>query len=152
MREMNNLETVKMFTESLETKNMDVLQAMLADDFTAKGTTVDLSKQQIVSYLTMLFTAFPDMSFGINNFEETGDLIYCDTHKKGTHSGILDLNPFGIRFSLSSTGKTFTLPRSRYTFRVMNGKITYLSEEEAEGGGLAGLLAQLGVKLPENKH
>jgi hypothetical protein len=50
--------------------------------------------------------------------------------------------------SLPPTGKTYTLPKGRFTFRVANDKVTYFSEEAEEDGGLAGILAQLGVKLP----
>jgi len=54
---------------------------------------MDLNKSQVIDYLRILFTAFPDISFGLTNFEEKDDLIYCDSHEKGTHNGILDLNP-----------------------------------------------------------
>ena len=50
--------------------------------------------------------------------------------------------------SLPPTGKTFELPESVYTIRVVDDKVVYFSEKVVEGGGLAGILSQLGVKLP----
>ncbi len=144
---MSNIETVKRFAGLAETKDLNGLQEILADDFSAKGTTMELNRQQIVGYLKILFTAFPDHSFGLTDFEEKGDLVYCAIHERGTHNGVLDLSSFGMPVSLPPTGKALTLPVGRFTFRVANNKITYLSEEAAEGGGLAGILAQLGVKL-----
>ena len=57
---------------------------------------------------------------------------------------IMRLTPVAI----PPTGKTFTLPKGQLMLRVANEKVTYFSEEVSEGGGLAGILAQLGVKLP----
>ena len=144
---MSSIETAKRFAALAEAKDLNGLQAILTDDFTAKGSTIKLNKQQLVGYLKVLFTAFPDYCFGMTNFEEKGDSVYCDSYENGTHQGILDLNPFGLPVTLPPTGKAFTLPKSRFTFRVENNKITYFNEEVTTGGGLEGILAQLGVKL-----
>ena len=145
---MSNLEVVKRFANLLESGNVKGLQALLADDFRAKGATRELTKQQALGYLQIFFTAFPDHSFGFADFEEKGDLINCAGQETGTHKGILDLNPFGIPISLPPTGKSFKLPKSIYTFRVAGDKVTFYGEEAVQGGGLAGILEQLGVKLP----
>jgi len=145
---MSNIDIVKKFAELLETRNLDALQAILADDCKAKGTAKELNKQQIIGYIQMLFTAFPDFSFGLTGFEEKGEFVTCISHEKGTHAGVLDLNQYGIPVSLPPTGKAIALPESTYTFRLADGKITYFSEEIKKGGGLVGALAQLGVELP----
>lgn len=145
---MSNLEVAKRFADLLESGDVEGLQALLADDFRAKGATRELTKQQALSYLQTLFTAFPDYRSGFTDFEEKGDLIYCTGQETGTHKGILDLNPFGIPVSLPPTGKSIKLPKSRHTFRVAGDKVTFYEEEAVQGGGMAGILEQLGVKLP----
>ena len=145
---MSNLEVAKRVADLLDSRDVKGLQVLLADDFRAKGGTLELTKQQTLGFLQILFTAFPDHSFGFADFEEKGDLIYCTGHETGTHKGVLDLNPLGMPISLPPTGKSFKLPKSVFTFRAANDKLIYFSEEAAEGGGLAGILAQLGVKLP----
>ena len=146
--EMCNIEIAKRAAALLESKDLKGLQALLADDFRAKGATRELTKQQALGYLQIFFTAFPDHRFGFTDFEEKGDLIYCTGQETGTHKGILDLNPFGMPISLPPTGKSFKLPKSVFTFRVTEDKVEYYSEEAVRGGGLAGILEQLGVKLP----
>ncbi len=143
---MSSLETAMHFAALVEAKDLNGLPEILADDFTAKGPTMALNKQSVLGYLKMLFTAFPDMSFGLADFEGKGDLVYCASHETGTHQGVLDLSSFGLAVSLPPTGRTFTLPTGRFMLRVANDKVTYFSEETAQGGGLAGILAQLGVK------
>jgi hypothetical protein len=145
---MSNLEVAKKVADFLESRDLKGLQALLADDFRAKGGTLELTKQQTLGFLQILFTAFPDHSFGFADFKEKGDLIYCIAHETGTHKGVLDFNPLGMPISLPPTGKSFKLPKSVFTFRTANDKLIYFCEESAEGGGLAGILAQLGVKLP----
>ena len=145
---MSNLEIAKRFSNLLESGDVKELQTLLADDFQAKGATRELTKQQALSYLQTLFTAFPDLRFDFTDFGEEGDLIYCTGQETGTHKGLLDLYPFGIPISLPPTGKSFKMPKSKYTFRVAGDKVTFYGEEAVQGGGLAGILAQLGVKLP----
>jgi len=145
---MSNLEVAKRFSDLLESGDVKGLEALLADDFQAKGATRELTKQQALGYLQTLFTAFPGFRFGFTDFEEVGDLIYCTGQETGTHKGVLDLNPFGIPISLPPTGKSFKMPKSKYVFRVIGDKVTFYGEEAVQGGGLAGILEQLGVKLP----
>ncbi len=145
---MRNLEVAKRVADLLESRDVPGLQAVMTEDFRAKGPTLELNKQQTLGYLQILFTAFPDHRFGLTDFEEKGDLIYCTGQETGTHQGVLDLRPFGLTVSLSPTSKSFKLPQSVFTFRVAGEKLTYYSEEAVKGGGLAGILEQLGVKLP----
>ena len=145
---MSNLEIAKRFADLLESRDVKGLQALLTDDFRAKGGVRELTKQQALGYLQMFFTAFPDVRFGFVDFEEKEDLIQCTSQETGTHLGVLDLKPFGMPVSLPPTGKSFKLPKSINTFRVAGDKVTFYGEEAVKGGGLAGILDQLGVKLP----
>lgn len=142
---MSNLETAKSAADMLESRDLNGLQTMLADDFRAKGATLELTKQQALGYLQIFFTAFPDHRFGFTDFEENGDLIHCTGQETGTHTGVLDLKPLGMPISLPPTGKSFQLPKSAFTFCVAGDKVTYFSEEAEKGGGLAGILEQLRV-------
>lgn len=143
-----SIETAKRFANLLETKDLNGLKDIFTDDFTAKGPTMELTKEQTIGYLQMLFTAFPDMSFGLSDFEEKWNQVTCVSHERGTHKGTLDLSPFDMPVSLPPTGKAFKLSESVYTIRVAGDKVVYFSEEVVEGSGLAGILKQLGVELP----
>ena len=144
---MSNLQIAEKCANLLETKDLNGLRDVLAENFSTEGPTAELNKQQAISYLGTLFTAFPDMTFGFIYFEEKQYLVTCDIHQKGTHTGVLDLTPFGLPVSLHPTGKTFDLSVGGFVFGVENEKIIFFSESIREGGGLAGILAQLGVKI-----
>jgi predicted ester cyclase len=145
---MSNLEIVKKTASLLESRDIGGLQALLADDFRAKGQTLELAKQQALGYLQILFTAFPDHRFNFTDFKEKGDLIDCTGQETGTQQGFLDLKPLGVPVSLPPTGKTFRLPKIVYTFRVADDKVVYFGEEVVPGGGIKEILSQLGVNLP----
>ena len=145
---MSKLEVAQKVADLLESRDVKGLQALMADDFKAKGPTLELTKQQTLGYLQIFFTAFPDHRFGFTDFEEKEGVIYCTGQETGTHKGVLDLKPFGMPVSLPPTGKSFKLPKSVFTFRIVGDRVTYFSEEAVKGGGLAGILEQLGVKLP----
>ena len=145
---MNSLEVTQIAADLLEARDVKGLQALMAEVFKAKGPSMELTKQQTLGYLQVLFTAFPDHRFGFTDFEENGELVSCTGQETGTHQGIFDLKPFGIPLTLPPTGKSFRLPKSKFSFRTANDQLTYFSESATEGGGLAGILAQLGVKLP----
>lgn len=145
---MSNLEIARRIANLLEARDLAGFQAMLSDDFKAKGGARELNKQLSLAFLQTLFTAFPDHRFGFTNFVEDGDQVHCTGEETGTHLDTLDLHPFGMPLSLPPTGKAFRLPKSRFTFRVAGDQVTYFLEEAEKGGGLAGILEQLGVKLP----
>ena len=145
---MSNLEIAEKCASLLEAKDLNGLEDVLAENFTTEGPTAELNKQQTMSYLSRLFTAFPNMKFGFMYLEEKGYLVSCDAHQTGTHLGLLDLTAFGLPVSLPPTGKVFDLPVNGFVFGVENGKIIFYSEAIREGGELAGILVQLGVKLP----
>ena len=145
---MSNLEIAEKFAVLIEAKDFDGLQAMLADNFTTNGPTTNLNRQQTIDYLKTLFTAFPDMSFRLTDFEQKDYLVTCTIHQNGTHHGILDLRPFGMAMLLPPTGKAFDLPDNGFVFGMENDKIIFFTNRVSEGNGLKGILTQLGVKLP----
>ncbi|MBI5963208.1 MAG: hypothetical protein HY863_07025 [Chloroflexi bacterium] len=67
---MSNLEVAKRAADLLESRDVKGLQVLLADDFRAKGGTLELAKQKALGYLQIFFTAFPDHSFGFTDFDE----------------------------------------------------------------------------------
>jgi hypothetical protein len=108
---------------------------------------LELSKQQVLGYLQIMFTAFPDHRFGFADFEEKGDSIYCTSRETGTHTGILDLNPLGMSVSVPPTGKSSKMPKRVVTFRVIGDKLTYYGEEAVAGRSLKEMLEQLGINV-----
>lgn len=145
---MDALDTAKKAADLLDCRDLAGLQKLMADGFTAKGPAQMLNKAQTLGYLQLFFTAFPDHHFNFTGFKLEGNLVHCSGQETGTHLGTFDLKPLGKPITLPPTGKTFSLPKSRFSFGMVDGMLTSFTEEPIKGGGLAGILEQLGVKLP----
>jgi hypothetical protein len=102
-----------------------------------------LGKQQAIGFLRVLFTAFPDHSFGFSELKIDAGEGVCTGVESGTHRGVLDLTSFGLPVCLAPTGRLVRLPPSKFTFQVEGDEVTAFAEEVGEGGGLAGILAHL---------
>lgn len=144
---MGHIETLRATLDALEAKDVGTLAGLLSDDFAIEGNTA-LGKQQMLAYMRALFTAFPDFSFGFGKIKEAGDNLQVEMHESGTHTGTFDLNPLGAPVTFPPTGRTFSLPVATVEFTVRDGKIIWMKEHTTEGGGLDGILAQLGVSPP----
>jgi hypothetical protein len=145
---MSNLEVAQKLSETLEARDLAGLHPLLSDDFVAKGPSFELNKPQTLGYLQIMFTAFPDHRFGLTDFREEGELVYCTSHERGTHTGVLDLKPLGMSVSLPPTGRPFALPEFTISIRAVDNRVVYFAEEDVPGGGMTGILQQLGASVP----
>jgi hypothetical protein len=66
----------------------------------------------------------------------------------GTHSGDLDLSGMGMGV-IPATGKSFSLPPEESEATVEGGKMVALHVYSTPEGGLAGILRQIGVEIPQ---
>ncbi len=76
-----------------------------------------------------------------------GDVVKISAELKGTHSGVLDLSPLGLGMT-PATNKSFATPLEHGKVTVKGDKVTSWFVEPIEGGGLMGILGQLGIAVP----
>jgi predicted ester cyclase len=106
-----------------------------------------IGKREFLGLQGALGAAIPDWKFNASEYKERGDRVMAKVHISGTHTAPLSLPALGIQ-SLPPTGKRVQLPHEPITVTVKNGKVTRIDAEHVEGGGVPGLLAQLGVRPP----
>jgi predicted ester cyclase len=94
-----------------------------------------------------LSKAFPDWRFNVESLREEGGKIRGTVQITGTHKGELDLSALGMP-RIAATGKSIKLPRSEITITYSDGKLTSLDSPAPVDGGVAGILSQLGIKMP----
>lgn len=106
-----------------------------------------IGKNEFIGLQGALVAAIPDWKFNAGEYKEQGDKVMLKVHISGTHTKPLSLPPMGIQ-SVPPTGKHVQLLYEPLTVTVKNGKATRIESEHVEGGGVSGVLAQLGVKMP----
>lgn len=129
----NNKANVRRGYEAVNQKNLAVFDELLTPDivFHIASTTMQ-GLEAYKQFLAMLFTAFPDLQFTIEDMIAEGDFVVVRHTTRGTHQG----NFRGI----SPTGKQVS-GTGMFIDRIVNGKAV----EQWMNGDDLGLLQQLGV-------
>jgi len=114
----------------------------LAEDFRFVGVGPQpLGRAEALGVWTTIRAGLPDFNHNLRDLREAANIVYGIVEVTGTHSGTLAI-PNGP--TLPATGRKLQNPRERVAITARNGKVTEWAVEQVPGGGLAGLLGQLG--------
>ena len=145
---MSNTDLVKSVLAAFEAGDAKKAESALSDDMVFAGPVPQpIGRAEFIGLQGALVAAIPDWKFNAADFKEQGDKVTLKVHISGTHTKPLTLPPMGIQ-ALPATGKHVQLPYEVLNVTVKNGKATRIDAEHVDGGGVPGLLAQLGVKMP----
>ncbi len=145
---MSKVDTAKAFSEALEARDFNKAASYLADDFVFAGPVPQpIGKQEFIAIQSAFEDAFQDWSFNSHDEVEQGEKVVAAVQITGTHTRDLVLPMPGMP-PLPATGKRVSLPVEHITFTFKGDKIASLASDNVPGGGVPGILAQLGVPLP----
>ena len=145
---MSTMDVVKEGLAASEAGDFGKLEGMVADDFSMSGPVpMPVGKREFIGLMTALAAAMPDMKFNTHDFKENGDQVTVMVQITGTHTGELQLPMPGMP-AIKPTGIKVSLPAEPSTFTVKDGKLAMLEVASIEGGGVMGILSQLGVNMP----
>lgn len=146
----NRVEIVKTVITALQGNELEVAAERINDSFTMTGfAPKSLNKAQFLSLQYELLTAMPDLSYNLDNVVRTeeANTVRASVTLIGTHTHDLSLPLFGLE-NIPATGVNVVLPQTNLTCRVEHDQLTRLEFENITGGGLVGLLQQLGSEIP----
>jgi len=145
---MSNIDVMKSGLAAFEARDMKKVDSLFSEDMVFAGPVPQpIGKHEFVGLQSALIAAMPDWKFNASDFKEEGDKVMAKFHISGTQTAPLSLPALGIQ-SFAATGKHVQLPYEQLTATIKNGKVTRLEAEHVEGGGVPGVLAQLGAKMP----
>lgn len=145
---MNAIETVQAVVSAIETSDWQRARSLLADDFTLSGPVPEpIGPDAFVAIHRALAAAMPDFSFNASNFQDVNGTVTYQVQLTGTQTQELALPVPGIG-PIPATGKRVSLPVEPNRATLRGGKVATAEASEVPGGGVPGLLAQLGVSLP----
>ncbi len=144
---MDIKEQATAFMQALGKGDSETASTYLTPDFTVEGPTPEpLSKQEFLGLHAILARAFPDWSFNVSQAEIEGDQVKLTIEITGTHTGVLDLTPAGLPIpAIAPTGRPIRQPVEHPVLTVRNGKFSSMYLPVVAGGGLQGVLSQLGI-------
>ena len=145
---MNSTEIVKTFITALQWGDMEVAVSRMADDFVFSGWTPrPLDRGEFLAMHSTLKDAMPDYSFHLSDVQERDNGVEALIQVTGTHMRDLSLPEFGLPL-IRYTGIDVSLPQVHANFLLADDKIKEMRVESVPGGGLTGLLQQIGSELP----
>jgi hypothetical protein len=145
---MTKTETVKAFSAALEARDFDRAASYLTDDFVFRGPVPQpISKQEFIAIQSAFENAFEDWSVNSRDEVEQDDTVIAAVQITGTHTRDLVLPMPGMP-PILATNKRVSLPVEHITFTFKSDKIASLTSDNVPGGGVPGVLQQIGVPLP----
>lgn len=143
---MSAAQIVEAFSEAMEARDWQKVASFLSDDFTLSGPTPQpVGKKEFIAIQSAFMAAIPDWSFNLSRLEERGDKVLATVRVTGTHSR--DLAVPGLP-PVPATNKKISLPEEHMEFTFKGDKIASASSDNVPGGGVPGVLQQMGVPLP----
>jgi ketosteroid isomerase-like protein len=136
------VDTVRALDSEISGGDLRKIGDYLADDFQFVGVSPQaLGKAESIGVWTTLRAAFPDFDHNLAVTREAGAIVYATVEVTGTHTGAF-IVPDGP--TIPPTGRKVRNPNERIAITVRAGKVTKWEVEHVPGGGLEGILGQIG--------
>ncbi|WIG58699.1 MAG: hypothetical protein OJF49_001445 [Ktedonobacterales bacterium] len=145
---MNAVETVQTVLAAIEATDWERARSYLADDFTFGGAVPEpIGADAWLGVHRALAAAMPDFSFNARGIHDENGRVAGQVQITGTQTRELALPIAGLA-PIPPTGKRVSLPTENVTVTMRGDKLATYVVSEVAGGGLPGILSQLGVALP----
>ena len=147
---MSAIDTVNTFMTALQSGDIELAAGTMSDDFMMSGfAPKGLNKNQFLSTYSNLLASMPDLSFNMSDEQsEAESMVQVEIEITGTHLNQLELPVLGVQ-PIEPTGLDVTLAQTKTTYAVnSDDKVSRMEMQPVVGGGLEGLLQQVGAELP----
>ena len=140
--------TVQTLLDSVQKADFEQARSLLSDDFQFIGSVPEpINRDTWLRMSRSLKKAFPDLDYRFHVEGADGNIVRIWAKLKGTHTNELDASVVNMGV-IPATKKSVFNPNERGKVTVKGGKVTSWIVESIAGGGLMGILGQLGVKSP----
>jgi len=145
---MNAVETVQAVLAAIEASDWERARSHLADTFTFSGAVpAPIGPDAWLGVHRALAAALPDFSFNARGLSGEDSAVVGQVQVTGTQTRQLALPLPGFA-PLPPTGKRVSLPAEGFTATLRDGRLVNYEVARVAGGGLPGILAQLGATIP----
>ncbi len=141
---MTAREVFERYSTALDRADLAAMAALVHDDFRLEGAGLDgIGKTQFLAAMKAQLDAFTGYSENPTDLAEDGDTVRFTAHVTGTHTGTLALPGMA---PIAPTGRKIALPPEPASVRVRDGKLVAYRVTAVPGGGIDGILAQIGAR------
>ena len=148
-------ETVAAFMTALEAQEFDTAAGYLTDDFVFSGSTPQpLNKNGFVTMMSELASGIPNLSYHFRDIHDIPaqqqwqeERVEATIQMTGAQANNFELTPLSLPI-IPQLGKSVSLPQEHWQFAVRGDKLAMITTDRVPGGGITGLLGQLGIDVP----
>lgn len=150
---MSATETVRNFINALEANETETASNALANNFLFTGWTPQpLNKKQFLSVISELKVGIPGLMFNLHNLDEHDDInqgaiVTGNMQIAGYQSDSFEIPTLSLPI-IPQMGRSVSLPVEDVSFVVQNEQVAQMTVKRTRGGGMEGLLHQLGTDSP----
>jgi hypothetical protein len=112
---------------------------------------IPLGANEFFGTMKALVTGIPDWKFNYKLGSESKNIVETKVKITGKHTREIPSPLPGVK-NIAPTNKTIRMPEEIVTFTFSNNKLININVQKVEGGGVPGLLKQLGVEVPMEVH
>ena len=142
---MSTQTVAEAFAAAWQDADVTTLTALAADNFTFSGAVPEpLPLPPVIGLILTLKHAFPNLQYNAQVQRVEGSVAHLAPRVTGTHTADLDLTPMGMGV-IPATGISINLPQEIARITVEAEKVVNYHIDPVPGGGLPGILAQVGV-------
>lgn len=144
----SNSDIVKNLMNALEANDKEVAANYLADTFIASGwTPQSVNKNAFLNIITEIKEGIPGLIFNLHNVQETNERTVTATMQiAGYQSDSFIIPELGTP-PIPQTASSVNMPPEDVRYTLEHGLVTSMYVQPREGGGIRGLLRQLGIEL-----
>jgi predicted ester cyclase len=142
------VDSVRAFISALEANEQETAANFLIDDFMATGWTPQpLDKNAFLTVIGGLKSGIPGLMFNMHNIAEEGAVINATFQIAGYQTDTFSLPPLSLP-PIPQMARSISMPAEDVSFTLIDEKIKLMSVKPTRGGGISGLLHQLGFDAP----
>jgi hypothetical protein len=149
---MENSKIVEEVFSGMERNDFAKAESYASKDMKVTGPApVPLGANEFFGTMKALVAGIPDWKFNYKIGSESKNVVETKVRITGTHTREIPSPLPGVK-NVAPTAKTVRMPEEKVTFTFSNNKIININVEKVQGGGIPGLLKQLGVEIPAEVH
>lgn len=143
---------VESLFNAIEKNDFTTAENCLTSNFKFTGVSPEpLGSKEFLGVHRAFNTGMPDFKFNYKIGTVKGNNVEATVKLTGTHFKDMPAPVPGLH-TIPATNKSLRMPEEKLTFTVKDNKIASIHINSVPGGGLPGLLKQLGVELPKEVH
>ncbi|GHO43660.1 nuclear transport factor 2 family protein [Ktedonospora formicarum] len=144
----HDIEIVREFMTSLDNNDSSIYEGYLSDNFTFAGwTPKPLDRAGFLEVARGLETGLPGLTYNLHNvLEEREGEVSATWQITGYQSDAFIIPVLGLP-PIPQTGQSVSMPSENVTYTLKDEQIRSINVEHVAGGGIKGLIAQLGIDI-----